>query len=328
VLQDWLTIFFELKLCAMKRIGLCAFFLFVFIALKSQDKTVQDLKTAASRTITKDPNDSIPKKWKVGGLYNLSFNQAALSNWSAGGDKSSISLATSLNAYAFYKNGKNAWDNTLDVAYGFVNTTSLGTRKSDDRFDLLSKYGYDVGKNWYVSGLFDFRSQFAKGYAYQGDTAKVLTSAAFAPAYALLSLGMNYKPNDNFSIFLSPATARWIIVSNDSLASVAAFGVDSGKNSRFEFGAYTTINYTAKISANATYIGRLDLYSNYLHNPQNISVYFTNILAAKVTKFISMSLTFNLIYDNDIKSVNSDGTSGGPKPQIQELMGIGLAYKL
>jgi len=35
-----------------------------------------------------------------------------------------------------------------------------------------------------------------------------------------------------------------------------------------------------------------------------------------------------MIYDNDIKSVKNDGTPGGPKPQIQELMGIGLAYKL
>src|SRR5580698_10367917 len=155
----------------MKQIGLVMFLVFAFLALQSQDKTVQDLKTEAAKTITKDPNDTIPKIWKVGCLYNLNFNQAALSNWSAGGDKSSISLATSLNAHAYYKKGKNAWDNTLDVAYGFVNTTSLGTRKSDDRFDLLSKYGYDVGKNWYVSALFDFRSQFAKGYAYQGDTA-------------------------------------------------------------------------------------------------------------------------------------------------------------
>jgi hypothetical protein len=311
----------------MKRIGLSAFFLCMFITLMSQDKTVQDLKNQASRTITKDPNDTIPKVWKVGGLYNLNFNQAALSNWAAGGDNSAISLATFLNVYAYYKKGKNAWDNTLDLAYGFVNTTSLGTRKSDDRIDLLSKYGYDVGKNWYVSGLFNFRSQFAKGYAYGSDNAKTLTSDFFAPAYVLLSLGMNYKPNDNFSVFVSPSTARWVLVGNDSLASVAAFGVDSGKNSRFEFGAYTTINYTAKISPTATYTGRLDLYSNYLHNPQNISLYMTNILAVKVTKLISMSVTVNVIYDNDIKSVKSDGTAGGPKPEIQELVGVGLAYK-
>ena len=101
----------------MKQIGLCAFFLFVFITLKSQDKTVQELKNAASRTITKNPNDTIPKIWKVGGLYSLNFNQAALSNWSAGGDKSSISLATFLNAYAFYKKGKNAWERPQDSLF-------------------------------------------------------------------------------------------------------------------------------------------------------------------------------------------------------------------
>jgi hypothetical protein len=311
----------------MKPIGLWVLFLFGSFALKSQDKTVQELKNEASRTITKDPGDTIPKIWKIGGLYNLNFNQAALSNWAAGGDKSSISLATFLNAYAFYKKGNNAWDNTLDVAYGFVNTTSLGTRKSDDRIDLLSKYGYDLVKSWYISGLFNFRSQFAKGYAYQSDGSKVLTSDALAPAYVLLSLGMNYKPNDNFSVFLSPSTARWVIVNNDSLASVAAFGVDSGKNVRFEFGAYASVNYMKKISASATYTGRLDLFANYLHNPQDISVYMVNVLAVKVTKIISMCLTFNLIYDNDIKSVNSDGTAGGPRPQIQELMGIGVAIK-
>jgi hypothetical protein len=312
----------------MKQIGLSAICLFVFFLLQAQDKTVQGLKNDAAQTIKKDASDTVPKIWKVGGLYNLNFNQAALSNWSAGGDKSSFSLATFLDAHAFYKKGKNAWDNTLSLAYGMVNTTSLGTRKSDDRIDLLSKYGYEVAKAWYLSGLFNFRSQFAKGYAYQSDGSKTLTSAGFAPAYVLLSLGVNYKPNDNFSFFLSPSTARWVIVNNDSLASVAAFGVDSGKNVRFEFGSYASINYIKKISATTTYQGRLDLFENYLHNPQNISIYWTNVLAVSVTKVVSISITFNLNYDNDIKAVNSDGTQGGPKPQIQELTGIGLAIKL
>src|SRR5580704_717599 len=137
----------------MKSICLSAFFSLLLASLYAQDKTVQDLKTDASRSITKDPTDTIPKTWKTGGLLSLTFNQAALSNWSAGGDKSSLSFAAGLNAHAFYKKGKNAWDNTIDLEYGLVNTTSLGTRKSADLIDLLSKYGYDVGKNWYVSGL-------------------------------------------------------------------------------------------------------------------------------------------------------------------------------
>ena len=311
----------------MKKILISIVAALFVVSLFAQDKTVQELKNEANKEIKKDANDTIPKTWKVGGIYNLNFNQAALSNWSAGGDKSSLSLSTFLNMHAYYKKGKHVWDNTLDLAYGFVNTTSLGTRKSDDRMDLLSKYGYEVGKNWYISGLFNFRSQFAKGYAYPANLPKQVTSDFLAPAYILLAPGLNYKPNDEFSFFISPATARWIIVHNDSLASVGAFGVDSGKNSRFQFGAFATISYNKKISASAVYTGRLDLFSNYLHNPQNISVNWTNILAVKISKLLSMSLTVNMIYDNDIKSVNADGTQGGPKLQLQELFGVGLAYK-
>lgn len=311
----------------MKKICTSIIAVLIVINLFAQDKTVQGLKDEANKTIAKDPKDTIPKTWKVGGLFNLSFNQVQLSNWSAGGDNSSIALSTFLNAHAFYLKGKHSWDNTLDVAYGFIHTTSLGTRKSDDRFDLLSKYGYDIGKKWYISGLFDFRSQFSKGYAYPANLPKTLTSDLLAPAYILLSPGLNYKPNNEFSFFISPATARWVIVNNDSLAAVAAYGVDSSKKSRFEFGAFASISYNKKISPSAVYSGRLDLFSNYLHNPQNISLYWTNVLAVKITKLLSMSLTVNMIYDNDIKTVKSDGTAGGPKPQIQEIFGVGIAYK-
>ncbi|HVU84468.1 MAG TPA: DUF3078 domain-containing protein [Puia sp.] len=129
----------------------------------SQDQSVQELKAEASRSIQKDPNDTIPKIWKTGGLLNLNFNQASQSNWAAGGDKNSLALSTLFHGFAFYKKDRNSWDNTLDLAYGFVNTTSLGSRKSDDRIDLLSKYGYEVAKSWYISGLLNVKSQFAPG---------------------------------------------------------------------------------------------------------------------------------------------------------------------
>jgi len=298
-----------------------------FSTLYAQDKDMKTLKSESGRTITRDPNDTTKRTWKTGGLYNLNFNQAALSNWSAGGDKSSLSLSTLLSLYAFYENGRHSWDNTLDLAYGLVNTTSLGTRKADDRIDMVSKYGYDLGKKWYLSTLFNFRSQFSKGYNYPNTNTKVLTSGWLAPAYILLSLGFDYKPNDNFSVFISPATARWVIVNNDSLSHAGAFGVDSGKHARFMFGAFVSINYTANISKTAVYKTKLDLYSNYLRHPQDIPIYWTNILAVKVNELISMSLSVDVIYDNDIKSVKSDGSLDGPRPQIKEVMGIGLAYK-
>jgi len=295
--------------------------------LQAQNKIQQLRDEASSVTVVKDPNDTIKMTWKTGGIYNLNFNQAALSNWAAGGDNSALSLSTMLSVYAFYKDGRKSWDNSLDLAYGIVNTTSLGTRKSDDRIDLVSKYGYDLGKKWYLSALVQFRSQFAKGYNYPDANTKVLTSDFLAPAYVLQSIGMDYKPNDNFSLFISPITARELIVRNDSLAGVGAFGVDSGKKFRFELGAFVSVNYTANISKTAIYKTKLDLFSNYLHNPQNIAVNWTNILAVKVNRLISMNLTVNMIYDNDVSSTKSDGTADGPKLQLQEVMGIGLAYK-
>jgi hypothetical protein len=298
------------------------------ITLAHAQNRIQQLRDEAnSAVIVKDPNDTTKMTWKTGGLYNLNFNQAALSNWSAGGDKSALSLSTLLNVYAFYKDGRRSWDNTLLLAYGITNTTSLGTRKSDDRMDLVSKYGYDVGNKWYLSTLFNFRSQFSAGYNYVDQKTKVLTSNFLSPGYFLLSLGMDYKPNDNFSLFLSPLTARMIVVKNDSLAAVGAFGVDSGKHSRFELGAFASVNYKTNLSKTAAYTGRLDLFSNYLRRPEDVTLYMTNILAVKVNRLISMNLSVTLIYDNDIKSVHSDGSVGGPALQLQEVIGIGLAYQ-
>jgi hypothetical protein len=295
------------------------------IEAQNPTQTLQNAVNGA--TITKDPHDTTKMTWKTGGLFNLTFNQAALSNWAAGGDKSAISLNTQLNLFAYYTDGRRSWDNFLLGAYGLTSTTSLGTRKTDDRFDVTSRYGYDLGKKWYLSVLFDFRSQFGPGYNYTSSNTKQLTSDLLAPAYALLSIGMNYKPNNNFSVFLSPITARELIVKNDSLAAQGAYGVDSGKTSRFEFGAYVSVNYSSNLSKTAAYVGRLDLFSDYLSNPQNIAVYMTNVLNVKVTSLVSMNLNVTLIYDDRIKSVKADGSFGGPALQLQEVLGIGLAYK-
>jgi hypothetical protein len=312
----------------MKKIVISVFSLVGFYIGHAQDKTVQEMRNEAGRTITKDPNDTLAKVWKVGGILRFTLSQGARSNWSGGGDKSSLGLGSFFSGYAYYKKGRHAWDNTLDLAYGFLNTTSLGSRKTDDRIDLLTKYGYDIGKKWYLSGLVNFRTQFAPGYAYPTKGNPVLTSDFMSPGYLIVSPGLNYMPNDKFSFFISPATWRWTFVQNDSLSAKGSYGLDTGKNVKLEFGAFSTIMYTHNISPTSVYTGRLDLFSNYQHDPQNVDVNWTNVLAVKVTGIITMSLSFTLIYDNDVHTIKDDGTVGGASPQIQELLGIGLLLKL
>ncbi|HNP54038.1 MAG TPA: DUF3078 domain-containing protein [Ferruginibacter sp.] len=309
----------------MKKITSLLLALTVSSAATAQDATVTGLRKETEKTIKKEANDTVPMTWKTGGLFNLNINQGSLSNWSAGGDKFSFSLNAYLNLYAFYKKGKHSWDNSLDLAYGIVNTTSLGNRKSSDRIDYLTKYGYAIGKKWNLTALFNLRSQFAKGYAYSktsdGRDSASLTSKGFTPAYVLTSLGFDYKPHNSVSIFLSPITARWVVVGDKTLGRY--YGLDSGKTVKAELGAFASVNYFKKINDHLSFKSKLDLFSNYKQDPGNIDLFWSSVLTAKVTKYINFSLNVDMIYDDNTANVNP---AKGPAPQWLQLMGIGFAY--
>jgi len=292
----------------------------------AQDQSVKDLQSAATQEVKKEKIDS-GKTWKTGGIYTLNFGQGSQNNWAAGGDDFSLSLATYLGLYAHYQKGKNSWDNTLDLNYGLVNTTSLGTRKNDDRIDLLSKYGYAISPKWDVAALFDFHSQFSKGYNYNSDGTRDLLSNFMAPGYLLLSLGFDYKPVKGLSIFLSPATSRWTFVEDDSLSAKGSYGVDPGKKVKNEIGAFASIIYIADLnqSKSLSYNGRLDLFSNYEHNPQNVDVMMTNMFVAKISRALNASLSLNFIYDDDVKLFGPQHDA--PGLQFKSLLAAGLALK-
>jgi len=308
----------------MRKALLLASMLSVYSCVLAQDETIKNLQAEAAKSITKDPNDTISKVWKTGGTFSLNLAQGSLSNWAAGGEKFSLSANAFINAHAFYKKGKESWDNNIDFYLGYVKTTSLGTRKNDDRIDFLSKYGHAISSKWNVAGLFNLRSQFFKGYQYTDGAPKVLNSKFFAPAYILLSPGFDYHPVANFSLFLSPATARWIIVSDTTLSTL--YGLEAGKKSLFQFGAYASVNYAANLGKTVSYKGKLDLFSNYKSNPQNIDLYMTNQFAAKLSKVLSATWSVSFIYDDDVKLFGDNGTS--PGLQFQSLFGVGLLVKL
>ncbi len=309
----------------MKSLFFSASLMFLSLAATAQDGTVKDLRSASEQQIKKDDKDTTIKTWKTGGAFALNINQGSLSNWAAGGDKFSFSLNSYLSLYAFYKKEKHSWDNNLDLAYGVVNTTSLGNRKASDRIDLLSKYGYAIAPKLNIAALFNLRTQFAKGYSYTKNAAGIdsasLTSKTFTPAYVLLSLGLDYKPLPELSVFVSPATARWVIVNDNTLKPV--YNVSLNKKARQEFGAFASVNYLKTFAKTLTFKSRLDLFSNYKSNPQNVDIFFSNVLTAKITKYINFSLNVDMIYDDDVQNVNP---AKGPAPQILQLMGIGFAY--
>jgi hypothetical protein len=115
--------------------------------LPAQDNTIINLKKESSVANNKTSiKTDTTKLWQKGLLYNLSFSQSSLTNWSAGGDKFSVSMGSILNLFAKYAKGRNTFDNSFDFNFGYVNSTSIGARKNDDRFDLVSKYGRAINE--------------------------------------------------------------------------------------------------------------------------------------------------------------------------------------
>jgi hypothetical protein len=308
----------------MKR-NILVFVLMVATCVHAQDKTVNKLKEESGKNVVKDPADTSNKTWKKGGLIGINLAQASLSNWAAGGDEFSLSLNAIINLYAFYKKGKSSWDNTFDFNAGYIRTTSLGGRKNDDRLDLLSKYGYAIAPKWNVGGLFNFRSQLFKGYTYPGGVKK-LSSAFLSPAYILLGAGIDFKPDDHFSVFISPATVRLTIMKDDSLSAKGLYGVDPGEHHQFEFGAFLSASYIRDLNKIISYKGRLDLFSNYKRKPQNVDMLMSNIFAAKLSKWLTATWNFDMIYDDDVKLFGNNGRSAAL--QIKSLIGAGLLVKL
>lgn len=307
----------------MRRLILLASML-VAVSLAAQDESMKKLRADSEKQIKKDPADTSGKTWRKGGIYGLNISQGSLSNWAAGGDNFSLSVNSILSLYAFYKKEKHSWDNTFDFNLGYVNTTSLGSRKNDDRFDLLSKYGYALTSKLNLAGIFNLRSQFFKGYIFP-DNIKTYASNFMAPGYVLLGAGLDYRPVKDLSIFVSPITARWVIVRDTALSNKGLYGVTPGKKSNLELGAFATINYLKEISKNITYKGRLDLFSNYRHNPQNVDLFMSNVLNAKISKVISATWGLDLIYDDDVRLFGANKTSAGL--QVKSLVGIGLLVK-
>ncbi len=282
--------------------------------------------------------------WRKGGITALNFNQVSLSNWAAGGNNA-ISLNALMNLFANYKRNKIAWDTNLDLAYGIVKQGDQDVQKNEDKIDLTSKIGYDAHKaQWYYTFLFNFKSQFDKGYAFPDDSTVI--SKFGAPAYVLASIGMDYKPSNNFSMFISPITARYIIVNDQNLADAGSYGVDKaeydglgakikdGKKLRAEYGAYFNSRFQKEIVTNVTLMTKLELFSNYAEKPQNVDVNWEILLAMKVNKYITASVYTQLIYDDNTPVPLYEGTgltkvaSGfGPRTQFKEVIGVGFAYK-
>jgi hypothetical protein len=305
----------------------------LFLACALSAVLIADAQTATKKT--KNP------KWTNGGVFSLMGAQTGSRNWAVAPEKFSITGIASLNLWFNKAWGRSTWDNSADLAYGLSNTQTAGLRKVDDKLDLYSRYSYGFlkGKSFVNVGLIgNLRTQYSNGYDYS-ETPRRRISGFFAPAYLTVSPGFHFKPAKNFVLAIGPA-ARWVIVSNNpysynyqggvkptgeverSIASI--YGVDPVKTSRFEAGALLSATLQAGIMKNVKYRTRLDAMSNFVEDaPGNIDVYWTNNFTMSVNKWLKVTYSFDLVYDDDVKIFGENKNSAAT--QMRSVLGVGLA---
>lgn len=279
--------------------------------------------------------------WRLKSLFGLNGTQSSFVNWSAGG-RNNLSVIGFISASADYSKNKWQWKNNLDLALGgmlYLDAAgkNQGLQKTDDKIDFATNLGYKIADKWYASLVGGFRTQFMDGFNMPNDSVRV--STFMAPGYANIALGIDFTPNDHLSVFLSPLATKMTFVNDEVLANAGAFGVQdavfntvgdvvsAGKRFRAEVGAYFRLTYNKELFKNVNFKSRLELFSNYANKPQNIDVNADMLWTFKVNSWLSASLNWTLIYDDDIRITDAKG-GVGPRTQFKSVLGLGLSYSL
>ncbi len=319
-----------------KKILLAGLFCFTITFLSAQDTVPPLIKDTA---------------WKASGFFGVNASQTSLSDWQGGG-QNNLALGGILNLDIIYRRDAfEQWQNKLDAQFGMLRQGDQRMlRKNLDQLFFLSKYSTRAfGKNFYWTAQGDYRTQFAPGYKYAGDSVVGRAVSDFnSPGYIQLALGLAYKPKDYFSVSLLPVAAKVTVVNRQHLANEGAFGVpaarydpagnliEEGKRIRYETGTRLVVKFKKDIRPNINLDSYLDLFSNYFENFGNVDVVFNNLLTMKVAKYFTVNVVSQILYDDDVKrqrDLNNDGKYdlegeiNGPRVQALTTIAVGFGYK-
>ncbi len=250
--------------------------------------------------------------WVRGAGVGLDFAQLALINPRFGSGENRIGFGGLGNVFANYKKNNIYWMNSASLQLSIQKNgiSSNPFLKNLDRFLLASKIGKKLNDKWGLALDGGIETQLTP--TYQGNILKPVNGESlianiFAPATIRLSLGVDYFANPHLTFFFSPASLKMIYISDQAIADLGTFGTqknDNGigyKKTDTQLGAtvkgiYTSKYFGDKLAVNSV----LDLYSNYLRNPQNIDVNWHNDFTWSIWKGLGLNLAVDVLYDDDI----------------------------
>ncbi len=274
--------------------------------------------------------------WRIGGDGTVGFTQTYAENWKKGG-KSSLSLLLVLKGFANYSgnDGKIKWENSGEIRNGWIRQGGEGAelQKNDDKLELTSRFGVSAFKQWYYSAEFNYETQWFRGYRYPRSNNPNPISAFMSPARTFFKIGLDYKPNRNFSLLLSPLTLKNVYVRDTVLIDQTKYGIDEGDKGFWEPGLNADIKYRTQLTDDILYEMKYKMFINYNEPFRKFDINWENNLVMQMNDYIDLRLMIHLIYDDDVLFPVYDvyGNKTGreePKLQVKELITVGFSYKI
>lgn len=184
--------------------------------------------------------------WTYYSEVEIAMSQGKLANWASGGENS-LSLLSNLRYFWNYNRNKTSWENWVHYRFGFMKNGSEEIRKNEDRFELNSKVGQKAFKHWYYTAQFNALTQLFNSFEYPKDKDRKLVANFMSPGYFTLSLGMDFKPNNNFSLILSPIAGKWNFVRDTAKIEANRYGI-SEESKRYRREAGAQLNLMSKLN--------------------------------------------------------------------------------
>lgn len=206
------------------------------------DKSVVQSQATAAQKAAEDLKkvDTGEKPWKFSGTVGLNAAATGMWNWAAGGNNNVNGVASTKLRLLYHENNM-SWETNLDMEYGlsWIDQEFDQLQKTSDKINFTTKFGWEFHKTWYLTVLGGFQSQFAYGRDYNGSEAfDPIISKWLAPSYTDISVGIDWKPNDIFSIYLSPVAGRLTTVYVSDALNKKSLGMMDKVGTEDEYAVY------------------------------------------------------------------------------------------
>lgn len=255
------------------------------------------------------------RHWTYYSDVTLSFGQGFISsNWASGGENS-LSILSDLKYFINYKKRTTTWENSFRYRLGALKSGSEELSKNEDKLEIQSKIGVKAFRHWNYATQFDMNTVLFNSY--NASDRETVIANFLSPGNFTLSLGLDYKPKDNISLYLSPIAGQWVYLRDTTKVDPTRYGIEKGKKLKSDAGAKIELKNKHTLFSFLNIDNHLMLFSSYYEQPEKLTLDWRLTLNFRINYFMQTTIYTNAVYNqNDSKKI-----------QFKETLNLGVHFR-